>query len=88
MDKKPTDPALTKLLASAQDAEALSRLELYELLRASFRVTVAGLDVTDITGPPLLEPELQRARELRERLRAEEQPRVPSKRALRRKRRR
>lgn len=83
-----TDPKLQQLLADAQDAEALERLRLFELLRKTFRVTVAGLDVTDFPGPPLVEPELQRARELRDKARAEEAARPLSKRALRRKRKR
>lgn len=86
--EKPKDPALQRLLLTAQDEQALERLRLFEFVRkhVRFRVTVAGLDVTDFPGPPLLEPELQRARELREQLAGS--PKEPSKRALRRKRRR
>lgn len=85
---KPTDPALAKLLLTAQDEKALERLRLLEFVRkhVRFRVSVAGLDVTDFPGPPLLEPELQRAKELREQLAPPVRP--PSKRALRRRRKR
>lgn len=58
-----TDPKLAKLLADAQDPEALARLELFEKLRACFRVTAAGVDVTAFRGPPLLEPELQKPKQ-------------------------
>ena len=78
------DPALQKLLLTAADERALEKLRLFELLRKTFRVTVAGLDVTDFPGPPAIETELQRAREVRALIEAAKAP--PSKRALRRKR--
>ena len=54
------DKTLAKVLADAQDPEALERLRLFELMSAMFRVSVAGVDVTKYRGPPVAEPELNR----------------------------
>lgn len=57
------DKTLAKVLADAQDPEALERLRLFELISSMFRVSVAGVDVTQHRGPPVAEPELKRPAE-------------------------